>query len=83
VEVFWWNNGRKTLDFRGTKGGFFKVKGIKWRKIKDGYRFHISVSGTSVKMECLDPNQGVKDAIRIFLVMMGDRTTVNGCRINW
>lgn len=79
--IYWWNMGKKTLDYNGTIAGYFKEKGIKISRIthptqKDlkGYRVRVNVSGITT----IDTFGTIREAaitgIRVFLTLMGDKS---------
>lgn len=85
--IYWWNFGGKTKDFVGTVQGYFDKRDIKVRKFTNkygnkGYRFYISVSNTNCRLDVLDidPVRAAFDAIKLFLSLMGDKTT---CKVGY
>ena len=80
VEVWWWNMGRKRLDFRGTYADYINKIGAKIRKTKDGYTCTVSTSSTTVTCKSADhdPLRALNDSIVLFLTIMGDRALFHG-----
>lgn len=93
IVVYWWNFGKKTLDYRGTYKGFLDNKGIKVRAFQRrgfwGWHFKVSVGSCTVTLETpqADYAQSCDDVIKIFLSIMGDKATLETTRrkylINW
>ena len=79
--AFWWNFGRRKLDYSGNLGGLLNNKGIKYRKIKHpeqkitGYKF-TTVHG--VTYTCYGSfYDGAFTALKLYYATMGDKATVN------
>ncbi len=93
ISVYWWNFGRKTLDYKGTYKGFLEKKDIIVKSfIRNGfygYRFAISVGSERATLETSrqDYSRSCDDAIKIFLTLLGDKSKLNTPRfeyfINW
>ncbi len=80
-ELYWWNMGRKTLDFKGELKNLLKKHNIKFTKRKtetDGiYTFYFkSIHGISYEKTGLisDFSHLAKQAIQMELVRMGDKS---------
>ncbi len=78
IQVYWWNMGRKTLDYRGSYEGFLKKKNITITKTLKGtcagYHYYISLSTTEATLDAIgDYAQCCNEAIKIFLTLMGDK----------
>lgn len=87
VILYWWNMGRKTLDFKGTISEFLKEKGFKVSKIKhpndktvNGYRFKFALSSTYITADIFHSNlaDASINAIKIFLQILGDKALITG-----
>jgi hypothetical protein len=97
ITVYWWNMGKKTLDYRGTYKGFLEAKDIKVFNISKnigkngikGNRFLIPLASCVATLDSFSSDyfQGCDDAIKIFLTLLGDRTKFITPRrefnINW
>lgn len=97
ISVYWWNLGKKTLDFKGEYSVFLKSKGISKRQIthpvvktEKGFRFKISVSSQNATLDIFSQGEfaSCNDAIVIFLTMLGDKALfIDGSgvehKINW
>jgi hypothetical protein len=90
IYVYWWNFGKKTIDYQGSYAGYLKKKDIKVRIRKtDGYRFTITTSSGKVVFDTVDCNynHGLDEAIKIFFAMMGDKaelvTPYREYKMNW
>ena len=97
VEVYWWNLGAKTLDYRGPIKGLLLQKGIKVRKLpaRDKYdskwRFWISAGTSSVVLTIYEPTfyAAAREACLVHMTMMQDKATfrMKGSpyiyRMNW
>jgi hypothetical protein len=79
IVVHWWNNGRKTLDFRGKYKDFLKEKGIKVIVGKDRFTFKASVSSGQITYTTTDAdyNRGLNEIIKLFLTIMGDKAVLD------
>lgn len=85
ITVYWWNFGKKELDYDGTIKGYLKKAGIYVESIKHpknqnekGYRFKIH---TSTKIVVLDIfyqtyEEGSLDAIKTYLTLLGDKAKI-------
>ena len=80
IEVWWWNMGRKQLDFRGTYADYFKKIGAVMRCSPTGYIYRIATSSDLVRGSTTDPNpiRALDNAIILFLTLMGDRALFHG-----
>ena len=93
ITVYWWNFGKKTLDYKGTYKGYLDKRGITAKEfIRNGfygYRFKISTGSDRVTLETnqYDYSKSCDDAIKIFLSLMGDKATLDTERftyhVNW
>ena len=93
ITIWWWNFGKKTLDFKGTYKGYLEKRGIKIKEInlKDKHycnitfncgcaNFKIQIYGNYF-IDILDT------AIKVFLTYLGDKTLFEGYnrtyKLNW
>ena len=94
IKIYWWNFGKKTLDFEGTYEDFFKVKDIAITKIsKDGvkglcFKIPLSCSTIDLKVFCgYYSTQELDGAIKLFLTYLGDKALFYGYnriyKLNW
>lgn len=95
IEIYWWNMGKKTLDFTGDYKDFFKEKDIKIRKLPkdkfglEKYRFKISWSSCNATFNIASHYKDCcKEAVKIFLIILGDKTLFmdhnnREHRLNW
>jgi hypothetical protein len=96
ITVYWWNFGKKTLDFKGSYKDYLLKRGITVEDIvhptqKDikGWRFTISISSVTAILDIYGPDyaQACDDAIKVFLTIMGDKakfiTPTREFNINW
>lgn len=97
ITVYWWNFGKKTLDFKGSYKDYFAKNGIKTKGITHhgagggfaGIRFTISTSHhTTVLKTFVEPHQACADAVKQFCTLMGDKhLLIDGLgrehKINW
>jgi hypothetical protein len=93
ISIYWWNMGTKTLDFKGQLGDYLKKRNIVItpfvKNQQPGYKCKISTSSTSQTLVTYDDYlNAAKDAIRLFLTMMGDKAVFNApigrtYYINW
>lgn len=96
ISVYWWNMGKKTLEFKGPYKNYLLNQGISVTDIthpsqKDisGWRFTVSMSSTTITIDSYDPDymRGCDDIIRSFLLIMGDKARLVTPRreynINW
>jgi hypothetical protein len=99
VTIYWWNMGKKTLDFTGTYADFFKEKGIRVKlKIgkadKDTLKIWFSIGVSEITLSSLhrpiesDYYKSFDTAIKIFLLELGDKAEFTGMynrtvKINW
>jgi len=95
IRIYWWNFGKKTLDFEGTYNDFFKDKNIKISKIsKDdvkGLRFKIPVGCAIIDLKVFSGGgwiiQDLDSAIKLFSTYLGDKTLFHGYnttyKLNW
>lgn len=89
IQVYWWNFGKRTLDYKGTYKGFLEARGIAIEELKENhFRFQMSLSGGKVTLDTTGGYcHGADEAIRIFLTLLGDKATFSGptgrYRINW
>jgi hypothetical protein len=80
IIVYWWNMGKKTLDFRGTYYGFIKDKDIKLKSIRNGLRLIVRLSQRTFIIEAknirtvYDLRRALDDAIGIYLTNLGDKS---------
>ena len=80
IEIYWWNMGKKTLDFEGDYKDFFKKKNIQVRKLPkdkyglEKYRFKISWSSCNATFDiCSHYKDCYIEAVKIFLTVLGDK----------
>ena len=92
ITVYWWNCGKKTLDFRGTYKGFFMKRDIRVTDIVSngvkGFHFDIPLAFSKATYDTYDTDYSrcCDDAIKIFLTLMGDKAKLISGRefyINW
>lgn len=92
IVVHWWNNGKKTLDFRGKCKDYLKERGFKAVLKGDRLSIRVSTSSSNVVLTQRVHNafgafDAMSEAVRIFLTMMGDKATLEtNCRkylLNW
>lgn len=97
IIIWWWNFGKKTLDFKGTYKDYLIKRNIKVRKIKhpinkkvEGYRFNIPVGSSIINFDSFDSDyiNCLTNAIKQFLTYLGDRTMfIDGYnreyKLNW
>lgn len=79
IYIYWWNFGKKTLDFKGSYKDYFKQKGIKFVEIHkngvSGLKFRIPVgSSISVLTSFRGYIDGFNDAVKTFALYLGDKT---------
>jgi hypothetical protein len=93
-EIYWWNMGNKKLEHRGSVQEYFTSRSITVRRILSpskemyGFRFKISCSSCSVTLDTFQTlERAAMDAIKLYLSMMGDKSTVKVgyiyYKINW
>lgn len=86
--------GRKTTDFKGSYEEYFKEKGITVRKLPtknnlEKYRFKIGWSSCNAVFDiCGQLKEASKEAVKIFLTVLGDKTLFidhynRSHRLNW
>jgi len=90
ITVYWWNFGKKTLDYKGSYEGFFKERGIKAIKISNNnYNFKINTANTSTILKSYgSERECYNEAIKLFLTLLGDKSVLideNGIdfKVNW
>lgn len=91
IIIYWWNFGKKTLDFKGMVKDFLLEKGIKVRKIKeDSYKidYGCGTSRFTIRSRSLDIVDVFDTAIKSLLTYLGDKTLYYSpygkeYRINW
>lgn len=91
IIIYWWNMGKKTLDFRGDYKDFFLMKEIKIRKVKENFykiTFSVGTSKFIIQSYTTDFIDLFNIAIKSFLVILGDKTKfIDGYnreyQINW
>lgn len=96
IRVYWWNFGKKTLEFKGTYGEYFTKRDIKVTDITHpfdilihGWRFEVSTSSTTITIDEYGPDylEGCNDIIKAFLLLTGDKakliTPNKEFNINW
>lgn len=84
--IYWWNMGKKTLDFKGSYEDYLKKKSIKFR-VQKGYEekndmlnFTILLSSSIVKLKIAvsgneyDFIECCDRAITLYLTQLGDKT---------
>lgn len=94
IAVWWWNGGKKNLDFKGTYKEFLIQRDIiptmiTYQDTTIGYHFRIPVSSTIATLETRSYNYAMccDEAIQVFLLLLGDKATFETERhryhINW
>jgi hypothetical protein len=90
IVIYWWNMGKKTLDYKGSYKEYLTQKGIKCGEIlgRQGWWFRIPLVGAKADLEIQGNwREGCDAAIRVFLTLLGDRATLYTSRrkycINW
>lgn len=96
ISTYWWNNGSKKCDFKGTYEEFFKKKNITITEITHtldphpkGLQLTIPLSTTKTIHQSFDTcyETVFNDAIRIYLTLLGDKALLETrnryFRINW
>ena len=95
IEIYWWNMGKKTLDFAGSYKDFFKKKDIKIRKLPkdefglEKYRFKIFWSSCNATFDiCSHYKNSCTETVKIFLTVLGDKAlfidhTNRKHKLNW
>jgi len=96
ISIYWWNFGKKTLDFRGVYKDYLLKIGVSIEDIVHpiqndvtGWRFTVSMSSTTITLDKygIDYIQACDDIIKTYLLLMGDRTKFITPRqefnINW
>lgn len=96
IAIYWWNFGRKTLDYKGSYKGYLNKRNIKVKQINHpiqtdikGWQFSISVSTGTITLDIFDYDymRCCDEAIKLFLTIMGDKTKFETpCRtfrLNW
>ncbi len=82
IIVYWWNCGKKTLDFKGSYKDYLLKRDITVENIthptqKDikGWRFTVSISSVTAILNIYgsDYTEACNDIIKVFLAIMGDR----------
>lgn len=93
ITLYWWNYGKKTLDFKGTYTEYFAEKEFTVTEIpqspRKGTKIEFSASTTTVTIESVsnDAERDFNDAIKTYLMLLGDKalfeTNRQSFRINW
>lgn len=92
IITYWWNYGKKTMDFQGTYKDYLKAKDIRVKPITingvKGYQFSfLDPVRTTLKLFNPDYSQSCDEVIKVFLTLMGDKAKLLGYRreynINW
>lgn len=85
ITIYWWNMGKKTLDYKGSYTGYFLKRDIKVSRIKNktikGLRFSIPTYSTKIRLDSFSGRniEAFDDAIKAFLAVMGDKALlING-----
>ena len=87
ITIYWWNMGKKTLDFKGTYKDYFKKLNVKVssitfprdKKIK-GLRFKFPLNTITFRIDSYDVGntynilRSFDLAIKTYLAYLGDRT---------
>lgn len=93
--IYWWNLGKKQLDFTGTLWEYFQKIEVKITRVKHpknkaiaGYKFKIPVgSYTCSLVTYSDAADAGREAAKVFLSLLGDKATLQTYgrfdRINW
>lgn len=84
IASYWWNFGKKTLDFNCTMPEALKHKAISYKAIrskqypdKKGFRFSFDVSNSSITMDLWTSfDAGAIEALRTLLLLLGDKSTL-------
>jgi len=93
ITIYWWNLGKKTLDFEGPAGEYLQQRGVTITLLRKRHGFTLR----RLEFECgghvtLDryetwPIESVIAIIRLFLTQMGDRATFSilslKYKLNW
>jgi hypothetical protein len=83
ISIYWWNLGKRQLDFKGTYKECLEAKGIEVSSITNrgakGYKFLIPLSSEMVTLETYDTDYSrcCDNAIMIFLTLLGDKAKLN------
>jgi len=91
MSVYWWNGGKRTLDYIGTYKGFLESKAIVASQIEgtpESWHFEIPLASSKATLDTHgDFGRCADEAIQIFLTLLGDKTTFSGSRaiykIHW
>jgi hypothetical protein len=93
ITIYWWNFGKKTLDFKGSYKDYLQKRDIKVspfiRRGFWGYRFTVCVDSNRIVYETPRNNyqQSCDEIIKMFLSVMGDKakliTPYHEYFINW
>ena len=92
ILVYWWNGGKRTLDYSGTYKDVFEKKDIRITKIKhpkikqcEGLRFKMFLSSSIITLDTFggsfsgwDYCRKFDSAIELFLTHLGDKTSFRG-----
>ena len=82
IIVYWWNFGKRTLDYRGTYKGLLDKKGIRVKGITQngvkGFHFTIPLFSCKATLDIYDSNYSrcCDEAIKIFFSLLGDKTKI-------
>jgi len=92
ISIYWWNGGRKTLEFKGTYQDYFKRQGFKFTLRRGIFTTETSTSSTRTLHTqrvcdtwslCI----AINEAILMFLAVMGDKAMLEASgrtyRVNW
>ena len=82
--AYWWNMGKKKLDFSGKLGDLLEDKSIKVRKARDSKNpdldCYVFTTPHRVTYKMFgSPYDGAFTALKLWYATMGDKATVNIC----
>lgn len=87
ITLYWWNMGRKKLDFKGTIGNYFEEKKIKAsiithpkNKETSGYRFILYTGSNKITYDAFYDSfeNAAIQVIEFYLSVLGDKATIIG-----
>lgn len=82
VKAYWWNFGKKTLDFEGTIKDCLKSKSIKFRKFKDKKcpeveRWRFTTCHNVVYKHTGSFEEGAFVILKLWYATMGDKSRLD------
>jgi hypothetical protein len=94
ISIYWWNHGRKTLDFKGTYKEWMEKNGIKINPIRtdkflSGLETKFSFGSMTMKLKYVSGYmEGLNYIIKACHVFLGDKATFTDgysrqYKINW